>query len=224
VSQQINLFNPIFLKQKKYFSAVTMAQALGMVLLGSLALSGYTNYQVSRLSEEAQATSAQLAAVQAQLAKVNAAYGPRQKNVALDEELKTAEFELDMLQRVTDILKKGEIGDTRGYSEYMRAFSRQIMPGVWLTGFSITGAGSEITLQGRTLKPELVPAYLGQLKREPALQGKSFSALEMQLPKEERPAVAATAQPAAPTTAPYIEFHLRSAGMDAPNAAGAKSK
>ena len=31
MSQQINLFNPIFLKQQKYFSARTMAIALGVI-------------------------------------------------------------------------------------------------------------------------------------------------------------------------------------------------
>ena len=34
MSQQINLFNPLFLEKKKYFSAVTMTQALGLIVLG----------------------------------------------------------------------------------------------------------------------------------------------------------------------------------------------
>jgi hypothetical protein len=34
MSQQINLFNPLFLKQKKYFSTVTMLQALGFYAYG----------------------------------------------------------------------------------------------------------------------------------------------------------------------------------------------
>ena len=32
MSQQINLFNPIFMKQKKYFSVTTMLQALGLIV------------------------------------------------------------------------------------------------------------------------------------------------------------------------------------------------
>ena len=34
MAQQINLFNPIFLKQKRYFSATAMAQAGGLIVLG----------------------------------------------------------------------------------------------------------------------------------------------------------------------------------------------
>ena len=33
MSQQINLFNPIFLKQKKKFSAVSMVDALAVLLV-----------------------------------------------------------------------------------------------------------------------------------------------------------------------------------------------
>ncbi|WP_334190917.1 PilN domain-containing protein, partial [Noviherbaspirillum sp.] len=178
MSQQINLFNPIFLKQKKYFSAVTMAQALGLILLGSALLSAYTNYRVTELAREADATTAQLASAQAQLNKLNAEFGPRQKSALIEQQTKAAELEVAELKQVVDFLTRGEFGNTNGYSEYMRAFSRQIVPDLWLTGFAISGAGSEIALQGRALKAELVPAYISKLKRETVLQGKSFAALE----------------------------------------------
>ncbi len=54
MSQQINLFNPIFLKQKKHFSAATMAQALGLILLGCVILSAYVSYRVNVRAAEAQ--------------------------------------------------------------------------------------------------------------------------------------------------------------------------
>ena len=41
MSQQINLYNPVFLKQKHYFSAATMAQALALVFIGSLGMYAY---------------------------------------------------------------------------------------------------------------------------------------------------------------------------------------
>ncbi len=229
MSQQINLFNPIFLKQKKYFSAVTMAQALGLILLGSALLSAYTNYRVTELAREADATTAQLASAQAQLNKLNAEFGPRQKSALLEQQTKAAEREVAELKQVVDFLTKGEFGNTNGYSEYMRAFSRQIVPDVWLTGFTISGAGSEIALQGRALKAELVPAYISKLRREAVLQGKSFAALEMQLPVIAQPVNADTAQSPAPARqagmAAYIDFKLQSSGpgSDGVNP-GAKSK
>ena len=41
MSQQINLYNPIFLKQEKHFSARTMLQATGVVLLGAAGVCAY---------------------------------------------------------------------------------------------------------------------------------------------------------------------------------------
>jgi Tfp pilus assembly protein PilN len=208
MSQQINLFNPIFLKQKKYFSAVAMVQALGLLVAGSVLVAVYASYVVASVSKEAAVTSAQLAAAQAQLAKVKMEFAPRQKNQGLEVQIQKAEAETQSLREVFDILQKGEIGNTKGYSGYLRAFSRQIIDGVWLTGLTIVGAGNEIGLHGRALQPDLVPAYMNRLKREPVMQGKSFGTLEMQVPQVDQagkgdPAGAKTRVPAG-----YIEFSL----------------
>ncbi len=218
MSQQINLFNPIFLKQKKYFSAETMAQALGLILLGCVLLAAYARYEVSMLGKEAEKTSAQLSAQQAQLNNVNAAFASRRKNEALEGEVAKAEAEAKALQQVFDVLQKGEFGNTKGYAAYMQAFARQIVNGVWLTGFSIYGAGNEIGLQGRALQPSLVPAYLNRLKRESVLQGKSFAALDMQSPSSGQDEKASRVE--------YIEFRLLSSGTmkEEADSPGVKSK
>ena len=220
MSQQINLFNPIFLKQKKYFSAVTMAQALGLILLGCGLLAAYASYEVSMLGKEAERTSAQLGAQQVQLNNANAAFAARRKNETLEGEVAKAEAEAKSLQQVFDILQKGEFGNTKGYAEYMRAFARQIVNGVWLTGFSIYGAGNEIGLQGRALQPAQVPAYLNRLKHEPVLQGKSFATLDMQSQSS------SSGQDEKAPRAEYIDFRLLSSGAmkDGAELSGAKSK
>ncbi len=211
MSQQINLFNPIFKQQKKYLSAVTMAQALGLILLGALLLSGYAMYRSTRLNAQAVLMSNQLIAAQATLAKVDVDYAPRGKNKSLELEIQKTETGLKSLQQVSEILAQGDLGNTQGYANYMRAFARQIMDGVWLTGFSIHGAGTEIGLQGKALNPELIPAYIGRLRSEPVLQGKSFSRLEMQVPQtvraDKNPASGSMAVPIN-----HIEFNLQSTG------------
>lgn len=211
MSQQINLFNPIFLKQKKYFSAVAMAQALGLILLGALLLSLYSRYQFSGISKAATKTATQLTLAQAQLDKVTTEYAPRQKSQSLEANVKRTQAEVQSLQQVFAALQKGEIGNRDGYSAYMRAFAHQIGDGVWLTGFTIVGAGTEMGLQGRALRPELVPAYINRLKQEPVIQGKTFSTLEIQLPQE--PGNAALPASAVRAAAPYVEFNLRSSGI-----------
>jgi len=214
VSQQINLFNPIFLKQKKHFSAKTMLQGLGLILLGSIAVVAYARLQLSNLNNEAIATANRLKATQEQLTKVVTEYAPKKKSGALEGEIKQAETDLKARQHVIDLVQRGDLGSTKGYSAYFRALSRQIVGGLWLTGFRIDGG--EIELRGRALQPELVPEYIARLGQEPVMKGKSFSALEMHVPLVDKPVKSdASASGAGAATqqvpASYIEFRLRSA-------------
>jgi Tfp pilus assembly protein PilN len=210
VSQQINLFNPIFLTQKKYFSTIAMVEALGMLLVGAALVCGYAAYQATKLRQEAEQTTKQLAVAQQQLVEVSAKYGVKPKNQSLEQQVKKTEGDIQSLRQIFDILQKGDIGNTKGYSGYMKAFARQIADGVWLTGITLVGAGNEIALEGRAVQPELVPAYMNRLKREPLMQGKSFGTLEMQVPQGDPGKDAAGKDAGKPKTelAGYIDFRL----------------
>lgn len=229
MSQQINLFNPIFLKQKKYLSVATMAQALGLIFLGSIVLAAFAFYQSSRLGTQAASTSAHLGLAQAQLTKFNAEYAPRQKSKAIEQALQKTEDDVKVAQQILATLQKGELGNTKGYSEYLRAFSRQQVEGLWLTGFRIDGAGAAIGLEGRALRPDLVPTYINRLKRESVMQGKSFATLEMSVPQVDEVLQASQtdqvskgspAKSGQLATAGYIDFNLQSA---VPESAGAST-
>ncbi|CAN5303768.1 hypothetical protein BH11PSE11_BH11PSE11_11340 [soil metagenome] len=223
MSQQINLFNPIFLKQKKYFSAVTMAQSLALIVFGSILAVAYASYQSSRLQQETGTLAGQLAQAQAQLATVNATVGARPKNKVLEQEILKLDAENKATQQVFEILKSGDFGNTKGYADYFRAFARQIVDGVWLTGFNILGAGNEIGLRGRALQGDLVPAYITRLKLEQVMQGKSFATLEMMVPMiNPSPEKGALAQK--PVLAGYIEFNLQSQNAGKDDADPSKAK
>lgn len=225
MSQQINLFNPALLKQQKLFSAMVMARILGGIVLGAVLLAAYASYQLSGLGKQVAATTNELTSAQAQLAKVKAEFGARPKSKALEDEIQKVESEVQGLQQIFDILKKGEFGNTKGYAEYMRAFSRQIVGGVWLTGFSIHGAGNEIGIQGKAIQPELVPVYIQKLKREPVLQGKAFATLSMQVPQVEVASKDDKTGAKRQELAGYIEFNLQSSGLAAQtDLPGANSK
>ena len=226
MSQQINLFNPIFLKQKKIFSAITLLQMSGLVLLGAVLVAIYTTFQSAELNRNAGIVAAQLRTAQAQVARLRADASAPAKSKALEDALVKVEAEIKSRQQISSILQKNDFGNTTGFSSYLVAFARQIPNGLWLTGFNISRAGNEIGLQGRTLKPELLPLYVTQLKRETVMQGKSFAELQMQIPRAASAAVAsnvghlndiigAATQGKSeagkqPDAAPYIEFNLRS--------------
>jgi hypothetical protein len=206
VSQQINLFNPIFLQQKKIFSARTMAQALGVLVVGLAAIQGYGGMRVDALEREASAGAAQLAAREARLAMVKKEFVPRQKSAAVDAELAEAERQLADLREVSGVLDRGELGNTQGYAEYFRALARQHQDGLWLTGVSISGAGTAVGVRGRALDPQRVPAYLNRLTQEPVMRGKHFGSMQIgkgaPLTRVDGDGKSSTAP------APYVEFSL----------------
>lgn len=209
MSQQINLYNPVFLQQKKIFSSRAMAAALLLLLAGVGALTLYGNLRLKALQKEADAGAAQLTQKEARLASVKLDFAPRVKSAEVDAELADVESQLAALREVSGVLARGELGNTQGYAEYFRAFARQHVDGLWLTGVSILGAGSEIGVRGRALDPQRVPGYLNRLTVEPIMRGKAFGSLQI----SQGAAGTRTDDSAktAPAPAPYVEFSLQSA-------------
>ena len=201
MSQQVNLFNPVFMKQKKYFSVSTMLQALMLILLGSALFYAYAVFQVKAMRQQSDETAKRYATDQGRLASYTNEFSPQKSNQALDEEVQRLEVQAKAQQELIQSLNAGVIGNAKGYSEYMRAFARQSLQGLWLTGFSISGDAAQMNLSGAALNPDLVPAYVQRLQREPAMRGKSFAALQM------RQAGVNTDNPRARR---YIEFTLQS--------------
>lgn len=225
MSQQINLFNPVFLQQKKIFSALALLQAAGLVAAGAALVTGYALWQSAGLNKSADIVTAQLRTAATQAARLRADAGAPLRSKALEQELAKAEAEIKSRQQISGILQNSDFGDTQGYSAYLVAFARQVPEGLWLTGFHIAGAGSDIGLQGRTLKPELLPLYVNQLKREAVMQGKSFAALQMQVPDHDSAAQARPDAGKQKPALPYLEFNLSSSvTTETANPGGVKNK
>jgi hypothetical protein len=213
VSQQINLFNPIFLKQKKIFTALPMMEALGIIIAGALLLNWYAVQNVNQLEQEAAAGKAMLAKREQRLSAARTQFAPRAKDPALAAQVTAAEAELKALHDVASVLQGGALGNTAGYAEYFRAFSRQNVSGLWLTGVSINGAGNDIGVQGRAMQATLIPNYIARLTGERVMRGKTFASLDIGRP--EAAASATSASVPAPAASPFVEFSLQSTVQEA---------
>ncbi|OAI52020.1 hypothetical protein AYO46_06840 [Betaproteobacteria bacterium SCGC AG-212-J23] len=204
MSQQINLFNPLFLKQEKHFSARTMAQALGIVAIGLISLSVYALIAGAAAEHAAEQQRSELARQRDQLLKLGTQLASRGMDKALEAELARAEAELKAKRATIEALGAGVLGNTAGFSDFFAAFGRRAMPGVWLTGFSIGDAGNELVVAGRALRPDLVPAYLHALNSEPMMRGRQV--IEMRLAAREVAASPEKARSEQPER--YVEFVL----------------
>ena len=137
------------------------------------------------------------------------------------------------------MLRTGALGNTEGFARYLAALARQALPGVWLTGFSVSGDEVELRLSGKVLYPDLVPAYVRALNKEEVMRGRRVS--EMRLTAREERETPGTAAPGAPSAAGpaapkppatpmrYVEFEIAavrgaSAPAPAPGPVAAEAK
>lgn len=184
MSQQINLFNPIFRKKGFSFTSSTaMLYGAGFIIALAALVAVYQDQQLSLVQREAQSAAAAHNEATATLARLTAELAKQKPNAALEAEVAALDAQLQGHQEVIETLKSGAVGSPGGFSDYMRAFSRQNINGLWLTGFDI--AGNELALRGRALSADLVAGYLQQLNQEKSLQGRQFAALRISQPAPE---------------------------------------
>lgn len=200
MNQQINLYRPIFRKQEKKFSTLAMLQAGGAVVAGVVVLYAFVLWQVSGARSELQQAEKQYTSAAKRLDDVAQKFGPGAKIKPLEDEVTKLERQVATRLQVRELLSRGLFSNTAGFSEFFVAFARQHLPGIWLTGFDITGAGESMRLQGRTIDPAQVPRYVQRLAAERPLAGKEFQVFTMSRPDKKE----GEAQP-------YVEFLFRTA-------------
>ena len=210
MTQQINLYGPQFRRQKRSgVTATTLPLVLGLALIGVAALYAVESRQRAQLRSELAAVEAAFKVEQTTSQQLEAERATRKKSAALEAEVGRLDQRRQALGESIDALASGELGDTRGFSEYMRAFARQSRDGLWLTGFTVSGAGNDISVSGRALSADLIPAYLQRLGQEPALSGHAFASLQIQRPKTDAAVEAAQGDGKGPARAPrYVEFKV----------------
>ena len=199
MSQQVNLYQPIFRKEEKKFSTLAMLQAMGLVVAGVVAIYAFTWWQIGALKSELKRTEQHHATATKRLVEATEKFGQRPGRNSLDSEITRLEGEIIAKQRIQEILQRGTFSNTRGFSDYFISFARQYTPGVWLTGFDITGAADQMTLAGRSTNPELVPRYMQKLSAEKTLSGIVFRVFQMNRP----------AADAKEPNALYVEFQAK---------------
>lgn len=206
MSQQINLYNPLFLKQEKHFSARTMVQGLSVIALGLAALYAYALFESRAATRHAQQYRDQLSTQRDQMLKLSVQIAAQGRSKALESEVARLEGELKTRRATLQLLGTGELGNTTGFSEFFAAFGRQAMPGVWLTGFTISDSGNDLLINGRALRPELIPSYLGALNKEDMMRGRRLT--EMKLAAREAPKAGDPAAKGVALPERYVEFIL----------------
>ena len=199
--QQVNLFNPAFLDKRGPLSLKAALMGWLAVALLSFAFAGYAGMRNRQQAQQERELAAKVTVVQAEMQRLAGKVAGRKQDAQIAAEIARLESEIRGRDEVMAVLKGGALGDTRGFSEHLRAFARQSFEGVWLTGLHIAARGQDVALEGRALRAEQVPGYLRRLNSESVMQGHPFSELLMQAPVAD-PGDKSGGRP------PYIEFRL----------------
>lgn len=179
MTQQINLYQPMFRRQKKMFSAVTMLQILAFfaVILG--AVYGYAAASLQPFRTELQKSDAQFEKLTKQIELYRAKFPEEGKGKLLETEIARLTKELDERRKLKDTLESGSFGNVEGFSGLFEALAKGHVDGAWLTGIRIGNGGRLISLSGKAVDPELVPVYIRRLSETPAFQKRAFNVLEL---------------------------------------------
>ncbi len=205
MAQQINLYHPAFRKQRKHFSARSAVPALGLVVAACAAVFIYALVQTNRTEALARDFAAQVDAERKQFVAATGKLAANAPSKALEAELVRLEGALKARRGVLRALSTGELGNTSGFSDFFAALGRQAVPGVWIVGLGLAESGDLLQIEGRALRPELVPAYLKALSAEPVMRGRQMT--ELRLAARRAPEAAAKHEtPGTPQR--FVEFHF----------------
>lgn len=172
--QQINLHQPIFRRERKSFSSVTVATTLGLVVIALTALSAYTARGVDGLQKEVAQLTEQQAQQQAQLLKVGELHSRTARRSDVEARVKVLTASLSERTQALQVLQSSAAGQTSGFAARMEALARRHVDGLWIDGLAMSGTQGTISISGSSVDADIVPAYLRSLSSEAVLNGTRF--------------------------------------------------
>jgi hypothetical protein len=175
VSQQINLFDARFRRQKRHFSASTLVVLVGAVFALALAFQQLYAWQNRKLQASLAQTEARTVQLRDQVVRFAKEFGGQGSSTALADEIVRVEEAVRLRRSLLASMQTGA-GNADGFSAYLAALARRTTSGVWLTGIEI---GGDMVIRGRALDGQRVPAYIRLLNREEAFAGRTVSQLSV---------------------------------------------
>ena len=185
--QQINLFQPVFRKQQKVFSATTLAQIAVVVLVLLIAILGHVRWTLAGMGRSAEALQQQHDHIRQQIRSLEAAYQTPDTE-ALDSEIE--QLMTDIYQRNSLLVQFDQLVIQRrsGFAGQFRALAEHHVPGLWLEGVTVNGNG-QIEIRGISLDAKLVPVYLQQLQKQQDLSATPFETVSMNRTAVDKPQI-----------------------------------
>lgn len=195
--QQINLYQPVFRKQQKVFSATTLLQICAAVLVLLVIISIHARWTLVGMRDAAQVLQMQLGELGQQMGDLEEAYRTPDTD-ALDTAIENLRSNIDQRNYLLEQFDQLIVTHRTGFADQFRALAEIHIPGLWLDGVTVTDK-QQIEIRGITLDAKLVPRYLQSLEKREDLSETTFETVSMSR---------------IDTDKPHIQFVLRNIGED----------
>ena len=179
MAQQINLLTPILLAPRRYFSALTMLQAAGLLLVAGLAAALWLQQRDRSAEAQHQQLMTQYAAERQQLMVARAALPAPLDAVTVQQQLLPLEMgnaERRALLQTLGAEGGGKAGQRN--SDLLALIARSLPESAWLS--ELRYAPGRVELIGGTLDTAVLRPWLAQLAAHPLLAGQELSALRVE--------------------------------------------
>lgn len=183
--QQINLYQPVFRRQEKVFSALTLLQIGAAVLVLLLMFTGHARWVLAEMARTADSLEQQLTGLNQQLGKLENANHTADTD-PLDAEIEALAADIDRRNRLLTRLDQLVTRHQNGFAPQFQALAEAHLPGLWLEGVTADNEHN-IELRGFALEARLVPIYLQRLERHKELSDTAFETLSMTRPDADKP-------------------------------------
>lgn len=194
MQQQINLFQPVFRHEIKVFSALALAQILGLAVILIVAGFALLQLQLGRHSATRDLLAGQYSSLDSQLQALEARADSAEV-AALDTRIQELETRLADGAAELAGLRTRMLAHDAGFASLLEALARHPQHALWLTAIRVQQG--DLELEGITLDPERLPTYLAELNADPTLAHWALTTVQLERQAE---------QPA------QLRFVLRSAG------------
>ena len=179
MAQQINLLTPILLAPKRYFSALALLQATGLLAAAAALATLWLQHRDRQAERDHQALLARNTAEREQLLAARAGLpAPLDANT---QQQQLQALEAGNVQRKALLATLGSEDGRRAvqhHSDLLAAVARSLPEAAWLS--ELRYSPGRLELAGGTLDTAVLRPWLGQLSAHPLMAGQELAALRVE--------------------------------------------
>lgn len=177
--QQINLFTPILLTQKRYFSARATLRAFAVLVFFGGGLYAFWIGEIGVAGEELKKSlalrSRELASLQLTVQQNQVAGGAA--STALTQ-IQAQRAELLRIEKIIAASQEGLSRPGQGHAARLELLAQTIPANVWIT--KLSAEERQLEISGLTAEPALLNTWIDKLALHPLLKGQTLQAVKVE--------------------------------------------